>query len=40
MKFDFLGLYDEDLRLSMRLMIFFGVFDFFFVKKDNYVVIL
>jgi len=26
MKFDFLGLYDEDLRLSMRLMIFFWSF--------------
>jgi len=40
MKFDFIGLYVEDLRLSMSLMIFFGVFDYFFIKKDNYVVIL
>jgi len=41
MKFDFLGLYDEDLHLSISLMIiFFRVFDFFFIKKDNYVVIL
>jgi len=37
MKFDFLGLYDEDLRLSMSLMNFLIIF---FIKKDNYIVIL
>jgi len=36
MKFDFLGLYDEDLRLSMSLMIFFfRVFDYFFFRKKG-----
>jgi len=44
MKYEFLGLYDEDLDL---FMIFFGFFygfllvlKFFLIKKDNYVDIL
>ena len=35
MKFDFLDLYDEDLRLSMSLMIFFLSFWFFFFHKKG-----
>jgi len=33
MKSNFLGLYDEDLNLFMSLMLFFGVFDYFFIKR-------
>jgi len=33
MKSDFLGLYDEDLGLFMSLMNFFGVFDYFLIKR-------